>query len=150
MTRLRYIVDRPRGPRGGNNESLALYRDFGPAKRNAEPREPRYRDDRRRPEGKVLVVDLDMLLHVFASIDEQFEHHERMALYHTCEAMRLKPDGKPATADVTFLTPHDIAWLREAVDEYDAEFARLKDKSKADKGCIVARLQILRRAGKLG
>lgn len=118
MTRLRYIVDRPRGPRGGNHDEPYAFRNRESAERAAEPLAGR----RFRPAGTVFEIDLDALQPIGASLEEQFAWHERQALHHETEMLRLRPHAEAKQAPA--LTTSDMARIREAVAAWDAEELR--------------------------
>lgn len=153
MTRLRFIVDRPRGPRGGNNDARHLYSTLDSAKTAAMPKKEQVWNNRivsaARPEGAVLCVDLDELLPVGADLDEQIAYHERRMLHHDSELMRLREAPGPAVA---YLTAEDMAELREVVSEWDAEEDRLRRGGGATPAARGAyfKLRDLWLAGKLG
>ena len=140
MTRLRYIVDRGVGPKGGRRDTPATFTSVESAKRSAEPKAEWKRSDGTtirqevRP-GKVLPLDLDMLLPVGSSIDESYEYHERMSTYHGGEMLRLQPGNAPPVLDASWpwLTTDDVARLRQAAVDWIAERQReaaRRDKSK--------------------
>ena len=120
MARLRYFVDRPPGPRGGNNDSGPYY-NLDSAKRHAEPRaEKRYQDrviERALPQGTIRVVDLDLMPMQGADSDEEFAWHEAQMQHHACEAQRLKPGVDLRTA-TEFLTGEDLTKLRQAIEHH--------------------------------
>jgi hypothetical protein len=152
VTRLRYIVDRPRGPRGGNNESPALYRSLGAAKGNATPGPARFRSDRGRVAGRVLQLDLDEMLPIDADVDEQFQWHERQMLHHNAEMLRLRPlaESRPAS----HLATAEMTQLREAVAEWCEENERPKTPRGKERPWPTRKLFFLLRdlwrEGKLG
>lgn len=122
MSRIRYFVDRPRGPRGGNNDSGPYY-TLHTAKRHAEATEDlrSYNGDRliraARCEGTILAVDLDELKPYGVDSDREFEWHEARMQYHAGEAQRLKPGVALKTAE-QFLTHEDLAVLRELIGKH--------------------------------
>ncbi len=151
---MRYIVDRPRGPRGGNNDSPAMYRAIGPARRNAAPRSSRWDSDGDRQPGRVLAFDLDALLPVDATIDEHFEWHERMALHHGGELLRLRPENSSPPVpgrSWPWLNTTDLARLREAAAAWIDTFPRrdAKHPRKPEDSALLFLLKSLLEDGKL-
>ena len=158
MTRLRYIIDRPRGPRGGNHDDLTATNSPCTACRRAR--------EIGKPPGRVLVYDLDMLPelrvsrgHVLpldfedSAIDEEYEWHERMSLHHASEMERLRPRGELTPVTVRFLSTHDLAKIRHVLEEYEGERARrerAKRPSVWTESTLYLTLRDLWREGKLG
>lgn len=114
--RTRYIVDNPRGPRGGNNDVHATFTSESSARRNVKRGEGSAR-------GRVLVVDLDDLCDFDASPHEELEHAERMMCKwaQRCEETRtampgfgpspLVPDAKLGREDLRGLSAAFVAWI---------------------------------------
>lgn len=155
MTRLRFIVDRPRGKRGGHNDERHLYKSLSSAKTGSSAKKGvEYNGRVFRPDraaGRILTVDLDDLPIVDASIEESFAFHERAALRHTSEMYRLRPHAE-GTATAAYMTPEDMAHLRQVVSEWDDEEDRLRRGGGATPAAAGAffLLRDLWRAGKLG
>ncbi len=154
MSRLRFIVDRPRGPRGGNNDSRSLYKDLSAAKLGVEERPAREWAGQiiraAKPAGRILVVDLDAILPFDATPDEHVQWHESQMLHHNAELMRLRecvdvPEAK-------YLTSTDLALIREAVSEWYLEEDRLRRRGGATPAAAGAffLLRDLWREGKFG
>lgn len=121
MSRVRYFVDRPRGPRGGNNDSGPYY-TLHTAKRHAAKTDDvvGYQGRLIRParcEGTILAVDLDELKPYGVDSDREFEWHESRMQYHAAEAQRLRPGAELKTAE-QFLTHEDLAELRELLGKH--------------------------------
>lgn len=157
MSRIRYFVDRPRGPRGGNNDSGPYY-TLHTAQRHATGQSGISglgRSSRpHRCEGTILAVDLDELKPFGVDSDREFEWHESRMQYHAAEAQRLKPDVELKTAE-QFLTHEDLAELRAAIAGH---FAAIKGRHRTwplkgmrDAQCALEeRLKTLLDSGKLG
>lgn len=158
MARLRYIVDRPRGPRGGHNDTGPYY-TLSSAKLAAASRDEviGYQGALVRPakvKGTILVVDIDEMLPVDADSDREFAWHESRMQYHAGEAQRLKPGIELRTAE-QFLTREDLARLRQRIEEH---FAAIKGerrswRTKAARHSQIAleeMLKALLASGKLG
>lgn len=155
MTRLRFIVDRPRGKRGGHHDERHLYTSRSGAKRALGERTERAYQNRviraARPAGKLLVVDLDALLPDGADVETLFSWHEAQSTHHAAEAMRLMPHVQRGDA-AAWLTTTDLDELREVVAEWDLEEDRLRRGGGATPAAARAffLLRDLLRAGKLG
>lgn len=153
MTRLRYIADRPRGPRGGNNDARHLFTWVESASREAGIAKPITFVQRQKQSagvgiGVVRLVDLDELLIVRPepSPHDMFEWHENRAFHHEGEMLRLQPEHVRATASL--LSTADIASLREVIDEWELERLTRKKTPAEHRAFFV--LRDLRRARKLG
>lgn len=153
MTRLRFIVDRPRGKLGGHNDERYLFKSLDSAKLScASKKALEYNGRSIRParlEGRVLTVDVDTLLPVDASIEDQLGHHEHRMLHHTTELQRL---GNFAVGGAAVLTTTDMALIREAVSEWYVEEDRLRRGGGATPAAAGAffLLRDFWHAGKLG
>lgn len=119
MTRLRYVADQARGPRGGHRNHRQLCMSVQTARRYVEGC----------PQARVLVVDLDTLLPADASQDELFQYHEAAMLHHTAEVLRLRPDATEPVAAA--LRTEEIATLRQAAEEWVAWKEKHPDKPLA-------------------
>lgn len=146
MSRLRYIVDRPRGPRGGNNVVRHMYAWVESAKRALSTGTRGVQKSE--PKGRVLQLDLDDLYIVGSDFDETFQWHDRRALHHTTEAMRMRGVEQSGTPQAEWLTTADIAELREAASEWELEVNRARKTPASHRAFFV--LRDLLRAGKLG
>lgn len=158
MTRVRYFVDRPRGPRGGTNDSGPYYTLHTAQRRAKAVDELRSYDGRllraAQPEGTILAVDLDELKPYGVDSDREFEWHESRMQYHAGEAQRLQPGAELKTAD-QFLTHEDLAELRELIaGHFEAIKGRHRTwplKGMRDAQCALEhRLRELLDSGKLG
>lgn len=156
MTRLRYIADNPRGPRGGNHDIRTLFSSPESARRSVLVHKNGAR-------GQVLIVDLDALFRVPAKeessaavMDQTYSWHAARMQYHASEMARLRPIaesthpevliandaeqiGRAAEAGLVrarsllsdsskpaWLTTTDLAELREVVSEWYLEEDRLR------------------------
>lgn len=146
MSRLRYIVDMPRGPRGGNNDVRHMYTWVESAKRAL--RSGTRGIQMPEPKGHVLQLDLDDLYVVGSDFDATFQWHDRRALHHTTEAMRMREAEERGGKPSTWLTTADIAMLRECADEWELENARARKTPAMLRAFFT--LRDLRRDGKLG
>lgn len=156
MTRLRYLADRPRGPKGGHNDVRHVYSDREGAKRAAMPRsEFRSRGRIVRAAigaGRVYVVDLDCLLPIDATPDELFQWHEAQMQFHLAEVMRLRGDQHANAPPPSVMTTEDIARLREVAEQFVSSFPRMK-RTRAIERVDYAVLYVLKyllEQGKLG
>ncbi len=142
MSRLRYIADNPRGPRGGNRDVRSLFSSADAARRNT---------DRSRG-GRVLQVDLDLLLVCGTDIDQLFQWHENQAQFHTSLMNTLKPGATGIAPAATWLDSFDLAQIREVVSEWVLEEDRLRlggGATPAARGAFFV-MWDLYRAGKFG
>lgn len=157
MARIRYFVDRPRGPRGGNNDSGPYY-TLHTAQRHAAKLDDSIgwqgRIAKGRCAGVILAVDLDELKPYGVDSDREFAWHESRMQYHAGEAQRLRPGVELKTAE-QFLTHEDLAELRAAIRNHlEAIKGRQRTwptKGMRDAQCrLEVALERLLESGKLG
>lgn len=71
--RLRWVVDNPRGPKGGNNDVTTIFRSIASARRNVKRGEEGAL-------GRVLELDLDDLAATDLSAEARHQYAERMMI----------------------------------------------------------------------
>lgn len=156
MTRVRYFVDRPKGPRGGNRDTGPFY-NLKSAQTDAKARDE-YRIGNRiikpaRVAGQIRVVDLDVAPFNGVDSDEEFTWHESRMQYHASEAQRLKPGVELRTAE-QFLTSADLMTLRQAIERHFAAVRNDREwKSDASRWAQLRLEELLKELladGKLG
>lgn len=120
MTRIRYAVDNPRGPRGGENDVRTMFSNTATAKRNV-------RRGAAETMGVILEIDLDDLAVVGASPCEQQQHAERMMVKWSQRVLELRSgtvdagplfSGAPTSSDLPAIPQLTRADLRRVADVF--------------------------------
>jgi hypothetical protein len=145
VTRLRFIADNPRGPRGGNHDVPTIFKSPDSARRNTLI----VKGER---VGRVLVADLDALLVKGWDHDVVFQWHDRRMQFHASEMMRMRESESSGVVQAKWLTTDDLMTIREVVSEWEIEEDRLRRGGGATPAAARAffTLRELWREGKFG